>query len=480
MNYCKTRVPKNLLRALDYFHRAKDNYLMEDTIEGFILVVLNIGNLYDTIGMHFAAKNYALAAFRMSSNRQLIKRVEDSLHFLAYADFKSGAWFNSLLVYGKYFRLRAQSNSDHEDLVEEEKASACMTFILYVMDRNSSQFKYFTASYVSTLDKVSVDIASSIRNQLQRELADDQKFAKVLNRDLDDYPLNDAGKERIVQFHALGSLWKLTFANDYDLLAPAEEFIAFLQTALAEIALASADFHLVKSTIDIELCLGKSHTEPEQLASNEAIKWKVYVYFSNAMGQEINHHSAVNLVSLRYVLNNISLLDVGEFDQVFERFFREASLDTKQIALNLYQKIHRDVYGKDDFEALQSRAFIREEFHLQLPRENKVMQWNSSLSSKYNRDFSLNAIKNRFDNLYKNTYLTMARLKNEQGFVDWIKGLRALGWKDWQIMVNIQNFMINYKIRRFEKGNSTRSRPTQNTFKTCTANTRTWTNGNVM
>src|SRR5690606_38707839 len=61
--------PFLMLKALDYFHKAKINYQHEDSMEGYVLALLNIGQLFNVLGMHYAAKYYVLGAFRVSMNK---------------------------------------------------------------------------------------------------------------------------------------------------------------------------------------------------------------------------------------------------------------------------------------------------------------------------------------------------------------------------------------------------------------------------
>lgn len=451
-SYLKTTVPKNLLKALDYFHKAKDNYLQEDTIEGFILALLNIAQLYNAVGMHFAAKNYALAGFRMSTNNELIKRTENSLALLFFSDFRQGSWFNALNVYSKYIHLRLDSNFDQADSEGERNATLDMAFMLYVMNRSSNQFKHLIDTYIKHLNYVGEEIIKPIQKKIDEELRSDDEYYRAIERHVNDYPLNDIGKKRTIHFYALGSLWCICSENSYKMLGVVEEYISAIQTVLAEISLSDVDFHLLRSTIEIELTLSDQYLPPEQLPSNEIIKWKVYVHYSDAVGVEkINQHSVFNMLSLRLILDNISVLPNKEFDELFWKFFKESKLDSKQIAINLYQKIHRDIYSEGDFEAFQSSSFDKEQLNLKFPSENKVMVWDSSLSIKYNKAFSLEAIENRFNNIHKCTYLTLEELKILPNFPEWLNNLRSQGYKDWQILANIQNFMINYKMKIFEK-----------------------------
>jgi hypothetical protein len=451
LSYMNTTVSKNLLKALDYFHKAKDNYLQEDTIEGFLLSLLNIAQLYNSIGMHFAAKNYALAAFLISTNKQLIKRTENSLSMLAYSDYSQGSWFNALSIYGIYLRLRLDANFDKTDAKAERKATINIAFMLYVMGRSSNQFKYLIENYLSKLNYVGDEIVIPIQSKINEELQSDESYFKAIENKVYDFPLNDVGKKRNLNFYALGSLWSISFDNTHKVRSVAEEYISAIQIVLAEIALSKVDFHLLKSTIEIDLTLIEKYLPPIQLPSNEVIKWKVFICFSDAFSDEkIKQHSAFNMISLRLILDNISVLKSQEFDEIFREFFKDAKLSTKQVSINLYQKMHRDIYIKEDFEAFQASIFDKVKFNLNFPKENKIMVWDSSLSAKYDKSFSLRAIENRFNNMEKSIYLTIKELKKLPDFPIWLNDLRNQGYKDWQILMNMQNFIVNYKVQTLE------------------------------
>ncbi|MCT4173475.1 hypothetical protein HZP56_10860 [Elizabethkingia anophelis] len=448
VSYLKTTVPENLLKALDYFHKAKENYLQEDTIEGYVLSLLNISQLYGKLGMHFAAKNYALAAFRISANKEFIKRAETSLLLLFYADFRQGSWFNALNVYHQYIHLRLNSNIEVTNYNDEKRANRYVAFALYVMKRISPQFQHLINNFLQSVDYVGEEIIKPLQEIIDKEIGSEDNFKKAIEIHISDFPLNDIGKERKIQFYALGSLWSIRFVNNFQMLAIAEEYISTIQIVLAEIALSKTDFHLLRSQIDIELVLGREHLPPKQMPSNKVIKWKVYVRHTNTKDvAKANRHSAINMGSLSHILDNISVLKSGEFKDMFRSFFKETKISTKQIVVNLYQKIHRDIYTKKSFDSYQSYSFEKEVFDLNLPKENKFMVWNDSLSAKYDQQFSVDAIKNRFNNAVKSISLTLQELKKDPDFPDWINNLRSRGWKDWQIVCNMQNFMVNRKVR---------------------------------
>lgn len=451
-SYLKTNEPFNLLKALDYFHKAKDNYLQEDTIEGYILALLNIAQLYNAIGMHFAAKYYALGAYRMSINKEFLKLTEKSLAMLFYSDYKQGSWFMAINIYSRYISLRLASNFDKDDFEEEGHITQRLSLILYFMNRSSIQYKYFVDDYTQHLDYIGEEIIKPIHSKIDFELKSEENYLSVILKEFDDFPLNDVDKTREINFYALGSLWNIKFDNNYKLTAIAEEYISSIQIVLAEVALSNIDFHLLKTKIELELVISEEYLPPEQLPSNDVIKWKIPIcYFDGKDAIKIKEHTVFNIVSLMQIIDTISLLKRAEFKKLFWNFVQERQLDTKQSSVNLYQKIHRDIYTKEDLDSFNSKSFIKEKFDLKQPKENIVMKWKDSLSDKYDKEFSIQAIKNRFNNTYKCIYLTLNKLKTESDFADLIINHRNEGWKDWQIIITIHNFILNYKIRLFEK-----------------------------
>lgn len=447
----KASDPALLLKALDYFHKAKDNYLQEDTIDGYVSTLVNISTLYTFTGMYFASKHYALAAFRVSTNKELINKAEKSLEKLFYADYKQGSWFNALEIYDKYISIRTESNPVFSSYEDESNVTQRLAMILHFMDKTSFQFEYFINDYLYQLDYIGTEIIKPISEKIDSDFPKLENLKNVLYKDIEDRPLNDIGKERLISFKALGSLWKIKFENSYKLMSIAEEYISNIQIVLSEISLSKMDFHLLKSEVEIKLIYSNSRQTPKRIASNQIDKWEIYVcFFDNPDVNEINKHIIYNTVSFKCILNELSLLKEDEFSTLFLKLIETQGLDKKQIPVNAYQRIHRDLYQNDYYEF--SKRYHYEKINLDSfqHKEREFMLWNNSLSYKYDRAFSVEAIQNRFKKTKKSTYITLENLKDNQEFKDLVNNFRKDGWMDWQIISNISNFIINYKIQTFE------------------------------
>ncbi|MBW1297781.1 dsDNA nuclease domain-containing protein [Aquimarina litoralis] len=438
-----------LLKAIEYFHKAKDNYFQENTLEGYVLGMLNIAQFYNSIGMNYAAKYYALGAFRISVNEALVKRIEDSLALLFYSDFKQGNWFDAISIYKKF--VIARDSSNQTEFNKENKIYRDLCLIFYFMTNMSNQYKYFVDDFILQSNDIGTEIIKPSILMLEDKVNDLDNPLKFIEEKIDDFPLNDVGAKRIISFNALGSLWEMNFDNEYIITSIVEEFISMVQITLVEISLTEIDFHLIKSHIEIELIVSDKIKTPVQVPSNDKIKWKVFLkFFDNSDSEKIEKHVAETTACIMWVLNKISLLKEEEFIELYGEFIESRSLGSKQINVNLYQRIYRDIYSEDEFQEFKKQSFYKEDFGLSLPNENEVMKWRHELSKKYNQEKALEAIKNRFNNTDKSIYLTLSDLKQNPEFPDFINNLRQKGWKDWQIILSIFNFIVGYKANKFE------------------------------
>ncbi len=99
VNWGRTNIytdnPSHILKALNHFHKTREHWNTQESIEGHVLSLMNISQLYSSIDLNFAAKYYALAGVWVSINngeKDLLKRIGDSLSLVFHADFKQGSW----------------------------------------------------------------------------------------------------------------------------------------------------------------------------------------------------------------------------------------------------------------------------------------------------------------------------------------------------------------------------------------------------
>ena len=455
IQYLNSENPKHLLKALNCFHHAKDAWLQQESIDGFVLAVLNIAQLYSAMGMNLAAKYYALCGLWMSThndNQQLLKRIADSFAMIFYVEFKQGSWMNAILAFHDYLDARENFEPAQLDLEKDVKflkIIADFTILLHASGKLTPQLYVLIDAQINLLGNTGQDLKNSLLPGVEKQFPTDISLKEMLESRLTDKPLTDLGSVRIINFNALGSTWEVSFANDYETTAIAEEFVAILQIMLTEITLSKQDFHLVRSNIKIELEL-KLATSPIQHPTNEEYNWKVSIeFFDGQESKEIIFNTAKKAISLMYILDEISLLPEKEFEAVFTSLFKDQNLSGKTLTLNSYQKMYRYIYNKETFDSLHRNHFDPADIpFLSLPKENLFMKWEDGFSPKYNQQQALDNVKGRFKNSHKRIHITIEKLKQNKDFHVFINQLRQNGWADWQIIISIKNFIVDYKTKR--------------------------------
>ncbi|WP_419802810.1 hypothetical protein [Mucilaginibacter sp.] len=354
-----------MLKALNHFHKAKTLWFRQEYIEGFVLALLNIAELYSAIGMNLAAKYYAMGAAWVSTHngeRHLLKRIADAFGLIFQADFRQGAWMNAIISFADYMNARNEFKGTPLDPEIDEmpfKAMAEFALILHSTPKLSPQLKVLVDTHTAMLGDLGDDFIKPLILKLEDKFSTDTSLNGLLERRLTDEPLNDVGKKRTVCFNALGSTWEISFNNDYYTTPIAEEFCGIMQVMLAEIALSKYDYHLVQSsTIKLEVEINPNCISPEQPSSNNELKWKVFLeYFDSTEPKEINIHTARSATALMYILESISLLPKIEFEELFQKLFTESNLARKTLVLGSYQRMYRVVFGQQKFDSLQRQHF---------------------------------------------------------------------------------------------------------------------------
>lgn len=469
IKYLKSDSPKLLLKALDSFHKAKTKFNNEESFEGYVLALINIAQLYSVIGMNLAAKYYALGAAWVSihkGDRKLLKRIADAFGIIFYADFKQGAWMNAMVSFTDYMSARNEFKGTPLNPELEEmpfKIMADLALILQVSQKIAPELKVMVAHQINNLGALGEEFIKPSLQLFEESHPTYQTLIPVIELQLSDIPLNDLGKTRKVNFNALGIEWTISFDNTYEMTPQSEEFCGIAQIVLAELALSKYDFHLISGKVEIELEISENFKGPAQEPSNESIIWKVWVrHLDSQNPMEINLNTSSCVTAIRRIVSNLSLLPFDEFDTLFDSLFKESDLAGKSQLQGLYQRMYRYVFKQPNFDALQRQNFQEVSIpEIDLPKTNKVMEWESKLSALYNQEKSLKQIDYRFDSLNKNIYLTIEELVENPEFVALLKSLRNEGWQDWHIFLAINNFILtqksNFKLREI-------SNPSQEDF----------------
>lgn len=134
VQYLNSSRRKDLLKSLEYFHKAKNLLFQQETKEGFVLALLNISQVYSVIGFNFAAKYYALAGFYIAiGEEKYFDKISQSISMIHHYDFSQGAWINCMMDIDQFIKYDGELTGiwDIDDNVALRKILLDYAFVIY-------------------------------------------------------------------------------------------------------------------------------------------------------------------------------------------------------------------------------------------------------------------------------------------------------------------------------------------------------------
>ncbi|MEH6682701.1 MAG: hypothetical protein V7724_19315 [Sediminicola sp.] len=448
---------RGILKALDFFHKAKDLYQNEATYEGFILAVMGISQLYSAIGMNLAAKYYSLSAIWFcfqKEDSQLYKRISDSYALLLHYDFKQGSWMSYLQAFENYITARNEFDPREFDPETDElfrKTLVECAFIIGLAPILTNQLTGFIDFEKNRMGQLYLDFLKDLVDYIENEQSTID-LNELIARKLENPPINDLGPRRSISWEAFGSGWNIEFENDFLTNSVGEEFASLIQIIQTEIALRDVDFHLTKGRINIIIELVENPKGPEQLPSNSEYHWKVFLtVLKSKEPTEKNMHYAAITVAFQMILNELSLLPADDFQEKFHSLFKEG-LGNRALTINAYQRAYRDLVSEDKFKESMRNKFESEILNIQ-QHESETLSSKKNVSPLYNKDNSIENIKGRYKNCIGVIHLTLERLKQSDLFNAELNRLKSEGWLDWQIVLALYNNIVDLKAKNLLRQN---------------------------
>lgn len=453
-SYLETSGSKGILKALNYFHKAKDLYFTEDSNEGYVLGLLNISQFYAAIGMHLAAKHYALAAIwycYTSQDSNLYKRISDAYAFIVHSEFKQGSWINALQNFESFIAVRMELDPDDFDWEKDESLRTALFEVALIMTAGPIIFPSSIDHIENEATKMGAlynDIIKDFVENIGNALDDTVTIEGVIKSKVDNPPINDIGRTRTISWKIFGSTWSVKFKNDFFTNSIAEEFCSLVQVCLTDIAVNNLDFLFVKSEIEIEIEIYDKPKSPIQRPSNSKYVWTVFLQEINATDtKDINMHYASTTGSLQVILSKLSLLQTEEFYKQFEILLQKG-VTNKALILNAFQKIYRNVFSLEKFPDIKNEEFPEQRFTMDR-HEVKALSWRNDISKVYDNETALKHIRGRYSNMVRKIHLTLDRIKDEPDFQAKVIELRSKGWLDWQIVMALMNNILNLKTDNY-------------------------------
>ncbi|MDZ7847620.1 MAG: hypothetical protein U5L96_13110 [Owenweeksia sp.] len=448
---------KGVLKALDFFHKAKDLYQNEATLQGFILAVMGISQLYAAIGMNFAGKYYSLSAIWFcfqKEDSQMYKRISDSYALLLHYDFKQGSWISYLQAFENY--VNAKNEFDPTDFGPEtdelfRKTIFECAFILGLTPIMTNQLSGFIEHEKDKMGQWYDDFLKESTEFIQKEQSS-IGLNELVARKLDNPPINDIGRKRTISWKAFGCQWNIEFENDFIINSIGEELASVIQIIQSEIALRDVDLHLIRAQINIQVEVVDSPKGPGQLPSNSEYLWKVFLpVLKSKEPEDKNMHYAAITASFQMILNVLSLLPHDDFQAKFNSLFSKG-LSNRTLTINAYQRAYRDLVSEDKFQKSMRNKFESELLNID-QHESETLAAKKNDSPLYNHDESIDNIKGRYKNCIGAIHLTLERLKKSDQFNAELSRLKDEGWLDWQIVLALYNNIIDLKAKNLLRQN---------------------------
>jgi hypothetical protein len=450
---CRTRAlafrrAGRLLDALRELHQAKINWWHGDTMRGSLLAMRLIGRIYADLGMPHAAKQYTLAAAGIAMNADDTRLQDIAPEALIEAvdySHSAGAWGDALAL----AHLAAVAHSAlAEDAFDPQihpslqRLDFHATIVLLAAERfrpNALPALRAALSDTSYMQEILRDGLDVVRPTFTYS---EGEFTELTDCQLVGRPFSDLGPQRTMTFAALGTIWRITCANDRRSVLVAERFAAATQIVLVE--LATRDPVFLPQEVHVELLAGTplAGRSPARFKpSNERVECSIVLrpLADYADDEELNLELSATLV---YLLAHLSARPADEFMHTVQQAFKEGLIHKLHVA-----RPYDDVAGLlsdahyDALAAVSVSPFPGEH----TPIASDELRPPATPGPGYDRDASLENVRENYQFLPSLLNQTLPRALSDPDTAAGLRRLRDDGWLDWHILIAIANAAFNIR-----------------------------------
>jgi hypothetical protein len=442
---------KRVLEAISELHEARVEAFTEETVRDSVQFCIFLAKMYSEIGLHFAAKCYALAAAFAA-----LKLKDDSLKALSYRGFTEAAASDHASGASMGFFLSARLFF----IVSQEFS---MSGTEQTKEFEWGRIDFYSLILTRAAFHISEPLHTYLKDTVLKSFGADEIYVESSSR-LDDFfkpgglqsaveksiqegimpPFSDAGKRRRVGWQQLGVRWFIDWPNDYDTARLAESFCASLQILLAE--LRETELSIVPSDVFISVRIHDGKLQMENNSDNERIL--LVARLPKVASPEDDTWAQQGIV---HGVATSALMAVSAMPQ--EQFFK---LYTSKIKTGLlarlspyaeYVRLFREFYGEADFAQHYGHSL---NINLELPqvatKTDIALSGPTGPHPEYNSRTSARVIRRRYKLLAGQLKYSLPRLLGDPVFLTTIRTLRGEGWKDWHILQAAASIRLNYLL----------------------------------
>lgn len=353
---------KNFGRALDCFHKASDLWLLNDTKDGYLLSLINIGQVYNSMGAALAGKYYGLCGIWSSFNfgdPQSLKRIADGYAIVFHSDFIQGAWMSALDDFLDFLNSRhifvAEGSTPNELII---KSFLDLDLILETVENTHPDLVHFINFYKQRLGSFYTEEMEFIVRPMKAKIASLPNLKDFVESKIDETPFSDVGPIRIIRFNMSGCEFQLFFDNSLHLTAIAEELGALLQVTLCEMALSSVDCNLPSGPVIIKISESNSQYSPIEQTNSSTLEWHIRIPLLNEhTPRKTNFHYAFLASNIKNLITAISGKDSNEIEILFDKLYKKQKLGSKGLSSTGYQRAYLRSFTDEEFNASQRNNF---------------------------------------------------------------------------------------------------------------------------
>ncbi|MER7050288.1 hypothetical protein [Streptomyces jumonjinensis] len=442
-----------LPQALQEIHKAKDNWLRGDTLEGGLIMLLLCARLYSELSLPIAAKQYALAAAtaaKSAPNPELSCFIPRGIILAAQYDRKAGNWISATHLFST--GLMAQDlycdepySNERYPYVWETMASQALTLRVASAVRPGfvPLLREITASVgINTiLDDILAPTADAPTETEETcvEAADTQGVGR---------PFSDAGPTRRYVWNALGVDWEITCPNERHSVLAAERYTAALQVLLGE--LATLEPLLLPGRVSAEVRADPTlpHDQPavcDQTADRDTNRWRLRLTTANLADLETEPPRLLTAL-IRVVLSQ-SLLSDEAFTQLIEQTLA-SGLWEKLFVGRPYDELAAFLKA-DDYQTMAALTEPAVGAGMHRGRaESDVLPAQTGPGPGYKPEEALETVRNRYAVMLPIVRYTLPRVLADPDFRRTTARLREAGWRDWHLLTAIANVVGNRRAQQ--------------------------------
>lgn len=445
-----------LFLALRDLHKARSGWFSGDYARGVVLACLMTAECYHRLHLPAAAKYFALVAMHVV-RREDNDLLPSGMFSAARADYHQGAWFAAVEAYELAMTGHEHLTHDPDDWVkhsEMQQAVAALTIIAALARQAGEPYESFVFAALErrALGDLPSEVAADLDGPAWWDAMSASEVFEHAAADLGVPVFSDGGQRRTIWWSALGVTWSVSFQNEYEGMIVGERVAAMMQVMTADIA--GRDPALVPTRVRVEIETSPPGSaivveQPISDGSGSTVR-ATFPRLVEPSGEAFDDIASGVLELMAVCVAETTVLDQEAFQAVFAQAM-EDDLKSKILFGTAYDIACRAFVAEDLFTlAPRANACPLPGGHRPEPLTGEGMAMPSAPGPGFSARENEALIGRRYDQMMGTLPVTFAALRCDPDFHRTITELRAEGWLDWHILLEVFNLAQNrrYPVTR--------------------------------